>query len=416
MQRHAATLARSDERRQAERGANASRKSVDWQITTCGHVRFVSFTRKTLGASPCAVPATTPKTKAKTQTAFFRVSSSSATIDKDAGIIRGVKIAEVGKLATFAGPDGKPRSIKISPAWIDALLGHAGNRALPIHHTHEWFNSADKPDADSVELNARVGALKSFRKDESGDAIADAYLYDTGKRTAILSSAEHNPEDLMFSAVFNYSPDDANAMPLNFRAADIVPCGAATTALFSESTQTSNTMDEQEFITKLAAALKDPTIHAAVTAMVKATKPAPEETAADDTASAEMESAAGVTDADKKDEDKDKPALMRAAIRCERARNRKMNEFIAGEKTALLAEVKTASKAEATALLGKSGFQTQGAGGDGGDAYTATLATFKASEPNDQKAVYAMLKKHPELQANHDAKMRERVEKLRPAA
>lgn len=411
MQRHAETLARSDERRQAERGANAPRKSVDWKITTCGHVRFVSFTRKTLGASPCAVPATTPKTKSKTQTAFFRVSSSSATIDKDAGIIRGVKIAEVGKLATFAGPDGKPRSIKISAAWIDALLGHAGNRALPIHFTHEWHDATGKPEADSVELNARVGALKSFRKDESGDAIADAYLYDTGKRTAILSSAEHNPEDLMFSAVFNYSPDDASAMPMNFRAADIVPCGAATTALFSEADTTSKTMDIQELIE----ALKDPKVQDAVTAIIKShKKDAPDP--ADDAPAAEMESAAAVTEADKKDDDKDKPALMRAFLRCERARNRKMTEFIAGEKTALLAEVKTASKAEATALLGKSGFQTQGAGGDSGDAYTATLATFKAAEPNEQKAVYAMLKKHPELQANHDAKMRERVEKLRPAA
>ena len=55
---------------------------------------------------------------------------------------------EVGKLATFAGPDGKSKSVKITPAHIDALLSFAGNRAIPCHWTHEWHDKGDRAELE----------------------------------------------------------------------------------------------------------------------------------------------------------------------------------------------------------------------------------------------------------------------------
>ncbi len=342
------------------------------------------------------MPATA--TKSKTQTAFFRVSAGAASIEKEAGIIRGVKLMEVNRDATFAGPDGKAMTVRITPQHISALLAHAGNRALPIHFGHDWHEAEVKkqPDADRVEMDARVGALKTFRRDESGNLVADAYLRGE-KKDAILWGAEHNPEDIMFSAVFNYAPTDSQAMPLNFRAADIVPNGAAVTALFSESypTQKSN-MDIQE----LLAALDDPAVKAAVKAILKS-HTGPEDDAAkasEDSAAAEMESAADVKPEDKKPEDDKKPALMRAMLRSERARNRREE---AGQ-TALLETVKTTAKAESTALLGAGGFvRSTGSAAETKLAEANNFITAQMANgcPNQATAIARMGKDKPELYA-----------------
>lgn len=309
---------------------------------------------------------------------------------------------ELGATARFAGEDGKPKSVKITDAHISALLAHAGNRAIPIHETHEWFDAQGSKNADSVEMNARIGALKAFRRDEGGNLIADAYLRQGEKRDTILWGAEHNPEDTCFSVVFSYLKDDPDCIPQNFRAADIVPNGAATTALFSEDQTQSNPMDIQE----LLAALNDPAVKTALQSILKSHE-GPAEAEAE-TEAATMESEADVTEADKKPEDDQKPALMRAAIRCERARKRQF----AAEKTALLAEVKTTAKAEATALIGKGALVQSSAEPVEKDGYTAKLAEYRKNAPNDQVAAFRLLKDHPEHLDAHMEATAARVAKL----
>ena len=336
-----------------------------------------------------------PKVLTPKATAFFRVANSAdVAIDADNQTLRGVRLMDVGATATFKGADGKSKSVLITPEHISALLAHAGNRALPIHETHEWFDAQDKPNADSVERAARIGALCKFRRDDSGNLIADAIFKNGEVWSDMLFAATHNPEDTQFSAVFNYAPDDAKCLPLNFRCADVVPNGAAVTALFSEADSTSNqTMDINELIQALA----DPKVQDAVSAIIKSHKKdaTPADDAPNEAPAAEMESAAGVTDADKKKEDDAKPALMRAALRCERARNR----VFAADKVALLAEVKTTAKAEATALLGKGGFMSnvgEETAKTGEDYITAAIS---AGAPNRATAIARMAKDKPELYA-----------------
>jgi len=335
-------------------------------------------------------------------TAILRGASGQSSIDAENGVIRGVKLMELGKLACFAGEDGKPKSVTITDAHISALLNHAGNRSIPIHETHEWFSAQGKPNADSVEMAARIGALKAFRRDDTGDLIADAYFKEGQKRNDIIWGAQHNPEDNCFSVVFSYLADDANCIPQNFRAGDLVPNGAATTALFSEDTQTKPSMD----ISELLALLDDPKCKEAIKAIVKSHKG---DDTTEDTAS---EEAAGVTEADKSSDDDTSPALMRSVRRIHRATIRQAKEIIATEKSAILSEASLKGEASATALLGKGGLLKAKEGQEHADKYTATLAKFKEVESNEQKAVYMMLRKHPELMPAHELATRERMAKL----
>lgn len=323
-------------------------------------------------------------------TAILRSASGVASVDAEAGVIRGVKLMELGKLARFAGEEGKPKQVTITSDHISALLAHAGNKAIPIHDTHEWFDAQGTASADSVEKNARIGALKSFRRDDAGNLIADAHL-NKAKPAALdlLWGAENNPEDNCFSVVFSYLKDDPNCIPQNFRAGDVVPSGAATTALFSED-QTQPTMD----ISELIAALDDPKVKTALKAILKSHEDAPDASA--DTAAAAMESDAGVTDADKKPDDEQKPALMRAALRCERARNRKF----ADQKTTLLSEVDTKVKASETALLGRGKFLDANTDGDAAkDGETFIASQITAGCPNRATAIARMAKDKPLLYA-----------------
>lgn len=312
------------------------------------------------------------KSKSNLATAFFHAAYGATGIEKENGILRGVKIMEVGHVANFKGEDGKSKSVKITPAHIDALLAHAGNRALPIHETHEWFDAEGEANADSVERSARIGSLKSFRRDASGHLIADAVL-NLEKQPArdLLFGAEHNPEDNCFSAVFSYRKDDPQCMPINFRAADVVPSGAATTALFSadDSTQNTPSMD----ISELIAALDDPKVKDALKAILKSHK-GPEDIAA------EMEADAGVKPEDKKPEDDQKPALMRATARCSRAFKRQLAE--------VSAEIGIKSEAAATALLGKGGkFQVSGGEWKTELPFTALLAKHKSTGASNGVAI-----------------------------
>lgn len=330
--------------------------------------------------------------KPKSVTAFFHVAFGQQSIDAENGILKGVKLMELGKVATFGGEDGKPKSVKITDAHIDALLSHAGNRALPIHETHEWFFAQGGKNADSTERAARIGSLKSFRKDGEGNLIADAYLNLARKEAVdLLWGAEHNPEDNCFSVVFNYLPDDPQCMPVNFRAADIVPQGAATTALFSDATSEPKSMDINELITALA----DPKVQEAVKAIIKSHQS--DADTADEAPAAEMEAAADVKDEDKKPEDDQRPALMRAAIRVGRAIRRQAAELKAS-KTAILAEAKVQAGAEATALLGKGGYIQQGVNNNPGDELeTAIAAQLSAGAKDLPTAIFRIAKDKPEI-------------------
>lgn len=284
-------------------------------------------------------------------TAILKTSSGQIAIDAEAGVIRGVKLMELGKLAQFAG-DGGTKSVKITEAHISALLNHAGNRAIPIHLTHDWFVAQGKDNADTVEMSARIGALKAFRRDGNGDLIADAYLKEGQARTDILWGAQHNPEDNCFSVVFSYLKDDPQCIPQNFRAGDIVPSGAATTALFSKSNP--EPMEPKEFIALLLAALSDKSVQTALLSHMPTPAKEPEESEL-----TKMESDAGVTDEDKIASDAQIPALMRSQLRIARSITRR-TKSLASEKVAILAEAKVQAAAEATALLGKGGYLKQG--------------------------------------------------------
>lgn len=323
-------------------------------------------------------------------TAILRNATSGApAIDTENGILRGVKLMELGKVAHFASEDGKHKSVTITDAHIDALLSHAGNRAVPIHETHEWFDAQNKPNADSVEMNSRIGALKAFRRDGNGDLIADAYFKEGQKRNDVMWGAANNPEDNCFSVVFSYAKDDPQCIPQNFRAGDLVPQGAATTALFSESTQTAMPITIDDLKEVCSTPEGKEMLRAAIKGHDKASDSTEETNAA-----AEMESDAGVTDADKKDSDSTKPAMMRAMLRIGRVATRKVEE-LKTEKTALLAAAKLEGEAGATALLGKSKIVTKTEGGDNADAVEVALAPYIATGAKREVAIFRLAKDKP---------------------
>jgi len=294
-------------------------------------------------------------------TAILKTSSGQVSIDADAGVIRGVKLMELGKLARFAGEDGMAKQVTITDAHISALLAHAGNKSIPIHDTHEWFAAQGSDIADSVEKNARIGALKTFRRDNSGNLIADAYL-NKAKQGAqdLLWGAENNPEDNCFSVVFSYLKDDPQCIPQNFRAGDVVPSGAATTALFSEH-QTDTDMTKEESLA-LFKELFPTMLKEALPALLAEHKTALlSEMKEKEGEYAEMEKSCGVSEEDKLPEDEQAPALMRSQARISRAITRQQKS-LAADRVAILAEAKIQAGAEATALLGRSGFPGIGAG------------------------------------------------------
>lgn len=297
---------------------------------------------------------------------------------------------QLGKLASFAGEDGKPKQVTITRAHIEALLSFVGNRAIPMHLTHEWADAQDKANADSVEMESRIGALKNFRKDNVGDLIADAYLKSGSTRNDILFGAEHNPEDNMLSAVFDYRKDDPTCMPLNFRAADVVPQGAAVTALFKQT----NTATMAISIDDLKEVCSTPEGKEMLRAAIKGHDKAQD--ASEENAAAEMESDAGVTEGDKKDSDKSMPAMMRASVRIARSIKRQ-TATLTSTKDTILAEAKTLVTAEATALLGKSGIPALADAHKTGDEVETALAAYVATGCNRGTAILRLAKDKPAL-------------------
>lgn len=172
--------------------------------------------------------------------AALQFSFKQTRIDAEKNVIYGVKVIELGEVKSDHGPS------EVKHKHIASFMAHAGNRAIPVHWTHDYL------DEDKDRLHAKVGALKNFRVDGDGDLAADFHVAPTEYRDAIFWGAETDPDNMMFSVVFSYDPKDPEGLPLDFQAADLVERGAATTALFSET----NTMTPDEIKSLVADSVK----------------------------------------------------------------------------------------------------------------------------------------------------------------
>jgi hypothetical protein len=145
-------------------------------------------------------------------------------------VVYGVRLAEKGKLARFTGEDGKPREIDITEALISELAKLANGKTIPAHLSHDYMG------ADKDAIHARCGAHKNVRVDESGNLVSDFHAMPGDAGDEVLWFAENDPDNAMFSAVFGYNDlGNRKAFPFNFKAADVVAQGAATTAMFSQT-------------------------------------------------------------------------------------------------------------------------------------------------------------------------------------
>lgn len=275
--------------------------------------------------------------------ARFQTNLGAPVIDEEAGIIRGCRIATLGAVSTSARDEGC--GLEMDSTAIDGLLTLANSTGkLSSFFTHAWFESEEDP------LTSDVGIFQNFQLD-SGNLVADFHAFETSYKPGIFSRVKTDASSIAISPIFDYevregAPNKCN--PTKFISADFVKYGAINRALLKQTTKQAMADDNAtpDFLTQLAAALKDPTIHAAIKAMVKENEPADDDVT-------EMEQDAGVMDSDKKDGDEQKPALMRAVLRSGRALSRQRGELKSSVLTEIRGELKTLAKAEATALLGK---------------------------------------------------------------
>lgn len=324
-------------------------------------------------------------------TARFKSSIGFPVIDEENGKIVGCRIATLGAVSKSA--EGQGRGLKMDSETISALFKLAkdnGDR-LPAFFTHDWYES------DGDGLNHDAGVWNDFAIDGEGNLTATFTAFATPFKAGIFSRAKTDPNGIAVSPLFHFTARNGSKEfcdPTEFVSSDFVKSGAINKALFSETQPENKTMD----INELIAALADPKVQEAVSAIIKSHKK--DATAEDDSENeapaAEMEAAAGVTDEDKKPEDTQKPALMRAAIRTARAITRQ-RAALAADKDALLTEVKTTAKAEATALLGKGGFQITSGVPDKDEVKEAIAAYRAAGAKSDAVAILRLAKDKPEL-------------------
>ena len=271
--------------------------------------------------------------------------SLKSTQKVDGDTIFGCQLARLGKLARFANPHtGKTEELLCTPKLVDSLLALCSeDQRLSAHWTHKWIEGNEG-------IDSSVATWRNFRKDDGGNLVADAFLWPTPHKEAILHAALNDPQGIMVSMVFNYEGGKNDAVATGVMAGDFVGKGAMTTALLAalsadDSTSTSKPMD----INELIAALADPKVQDAVAAIIKSHKkdipadaPVEDDVMEDTEAAATMEDAAGVADGDKSDADKDKPAVLRAVLNSIRAIKRQLdgNQDAVSEKAAVLAEAK----------------------------------------------------------------------------
>jgi hypothetical protein len=303
---------------------------------------------------------------------------SKPNIDREKGIVRDCILAENGKLAVFKGTDGKAKKLLMTPALIASLMAlFSASGQTTAHWTHDWIESGKDG------LTSKVATFRNFTTNEAGHLVADAHLWPTDKREAILHAAENDPAGMMISTVFDYNGGENDAIASRVHAADFVEVGASTTALLAKLSETQpkpNTMTDEE-LAKIAAMI-DEKIAAAM-------KPATDE--------AEMATAAeadaGVTDADKKPEDEAKPAAMRAALRIARATNRITLAALATAKD----ETVKLAEAQFTKALGSGKFSIQADEKDKDEVKAALAGYITAGAKNEAVAILRLAKDKPEL-------------------
>lgn len=303
---------------------------------------------------------------------------SKPNIDREKGIVRDCILAENGKLAVFKGTDGKAKKLLMTPALIASLMAlFSASGQTTAHWTHDWIESGKDG------LTSKVATFRNFTTNEAGHLVADAHLWPTDKREAILHAAENDPAGMMISTVFDYNGGENDAIASRVHAADFVEVGASTTALLAKLSETQpkpNTMTDEE-LAKIAA-LIDEKIAAAM-------KPATDE--------AEMATAAeadaGVTEADKKPEDEAKPAAMRAALRIHRATTRQTLAAL----TANQGETVKLAEAQFTKALGSGKFSIQADEKDKDEVKAALAGYITAGAKNEAVAILRLAKDKPEL-------------------
>lgn len=319
-----------------------------------------------------------------------------ATLTKEniAGdVLIGCQLAKVGVIARFADLEGKTQEIEITATLVGQLAQLAEGKSIPAHWSHDYLQS------DKDSLHARVGAWKNVRVNEGGDLVGDLHLMPSQYKEAILWLAENTPDGAGMSAVFDYNDlGNRKAYPLNFDAADVVSRGAATTAMFSKVTK--QTAKMAITIDDLKQLLADPEAKALIQGSIDGHTDYTDEAAA-------MEADAGVTDADKKDDDAKQPALMAAMRRVQRATLRKAYDIVssAASTAAKFAEAAVVTKL-GSVKFAKQEDNTQG------DTYTAKLAEYRKTAPNDVVAGARLLKDHPELMGEHEKATRARCARM----
>jgi hypothetical protein len=328
------------------------------------------------------------------QLAKFKTPFLSPDIDEENGLIKNCRIATLNAISIAEEGDG--RGMVMDSRMIEGLLVQAkakGDR-IPAFFSHDWLNDDSKTDP----IHSDAGVWHDFAIDTGGNLVANFQAFETPYKAGIFSRAKLDPAGIAVSPIFKYQQRNGDARfcdPTNFVSSDFVKAGAINKALFSATQK----------ITHMAISLDDlkevfatPEGKAMVQGCIDGHDKA-EDTAKDDADAAEMESDAGVEDEDKKKEDDQKPALMRATLRIARNINRKIAK-LAADKVAILAEAKTQAGAEATAVLGKSRFIAAGDQNNPENPIAKFNAAVKALTDSGVKegaAIQAVMSKQPEL-------------------
>lgn len=328
---------------------------------------------------------------------------SADQVDPEKGIVRGCKLATANVTAVFAGKDGKPVSLKMTPTLIDDLFGLAQKQGrLDAYWTHDRLNDGNE-DADF--LHDSVGVWKNFAKDADGNLIADAVLEPSQYRDRILWKAQNDPAGIMTSLVFDYTGDPSNARARSIDSGDFVRFAAANTALLSAYTSPTtktaklNAMDINELLT----ALQDPQVLDALKAVIKSVESnQDDQTSADDVTPdevAEMEDAADITPSSDDKKDATQPALMKRYRKAVLAVAQKVKTNAAALTSAQEEELLKKAEARFTSKIGSSAVLKDFVRRDNSadEFETAVTAQLAAGAKDRPTAILRLSKDKPDL-------------------
>jgi hypothetical protein len=341
--------------------------------------------------------------------AILRNGFSSPAINEDRTAVIGCQLAKIGKRGVYSDPQGNRHEITCTKGLIDGLLAICTeNERINGHWTHDWILNNEEG------IKTTAATWRNFRLDGQGNLIADAYLFPGQNKEAILHAAENDPQSMAVSMVFDWKGDANNPTAVAVSAADFVERGAITEALCravcaaaTKETKTAILMEVADLVTLLS----DPAVKTAIKAIVESHEDATDETV-------DPALMADVSEEDKKPDDEKMSAVARAVCQLSRSFNRRLKSIATVDNSAKLTpEIQTAIAAEVTKELGSKQFIGSGViPKETGDKYTATLAKYRETAPDDVRAAARMLKDHPELLPAHEAATRARCMKLSPAS